>query len=174
MQDATAVWIAGGDQSRLADRLHNTVVYQELIRVMERGGIVGGTSAGAAIASRIMISGGITHPSLTTGWGLLPSMIVDQHFSQRGRFERLARAVVQNPAQVGVGIDESTGILFHANEMNILGSGSVYLYQLPSSSAQNSVVHDPRFASIGTPFSHLLTKRYPAGSQVIHSLGSMK
>jgi cyanophycinase len=165
MHDATAVWIAGGDQSRLADRLHDTLVYQELIRVMDRGGIVGGTSAGAAIASRIMISGGMTHPALATGWGLLPRMIIDQHFSQRGRFERLARAVAQNPNQIGIGIDESTGVLFDANELNVLGSGAIYWYE--SASMPLSPSRESNVASIATPFSGLFTKRYPAGSQVL-------
>jgi cyanophycinase len=124
---ATAVWIAGGDQQRLFDRYDGTRVVSELKQLIARGGIVGGTSAGAAIMSNVMILGGVNQPRLGTGWGLLPELIIDQHFSQRSRFERLAQAVERNPNTLGVGIDESTGLLLNSTGSQVIGNGAVYI-----------------------------------------------
>jgi cyanophycinase len=124
---ATAVWITGGDQRRLGETYAGTATEAALQKVIERGGIVGGTSAGAAFASRIMIAGGTAEPTLSTGADLLPNAIIDQHFSQRNRSTRLAAATSQNPEAVGLGIDESTAVFFSGRSMLILGSGNVHV-----------------------------------------------
>ena len=129
LQRATAVWISGGDQRRLAERYLGTNVEQELKQVVNRGGIIGGTSAGSAIASRVMISGGRQQPVIANGLDLLPGAIIDQHFSQRKRYERLASAVQQHPDRVGIGIDESTGLVVSQKRARVLGAGSVYVYK---------------------------------------------
>lgn len=128
LKDATAVWMTGGDQNRLADRYQGTAVEKEIRNVMHRGGVVGGTSAGSAIASRVMISGGQKEPRLSNGLDLLPNSIIDQHFSQRLRFERLASAVGSHPERVGIGIDESTGLLVGKKRAHVVGNGAVYVY----------------------------------------------
>ncbi len=129
LQQATAVWISGGDQRRLAERYLGTPVEKELKKVVDRGGIIGGTSAGSAIASRVMISGGRQQPVIANGLDLLPGAIIDQHFSQRKRYERLASAVQQHPDRVGIGIDESTGLVVSQKRARVLGAGSVYVYK---------------------------------------------
>lgn len=129
LQNATAVWISGGDQRRLAERYLGTPVEKELKKVVDRGGIIGGTSAGSAIASRVMISGGRQQPVIANGLDLLPGAIIDQHFSQRKRYERLASAVQQHPDRVGIGIDESTGLVVSQKKARVLGAGSVYVYK---------------------------------------------
>ena len=129
LQKATAVWISGGDQRRLAERYLGTPVEKELKKVVDRGGIIGGTSAGSAIASRVMISGGRQQPVIANGLDLLPGAIIDQHFSQRKRYERLASAVQQHPDRVGIGIDESTGLVVSQKRARVLGAGSVYVYK---------------------------------------------
>gem|GEM_PF-2153310 len=128
LKDATAVWMTGGDQNRLADRYQGTAVEQEICNVMHRGGVVGGTSAGSAIASRVMISGGQKEARLSNGLDLLPNSIIDQHFSQRLRFDRLANAVAAHPERVGIGIDESTGLLVGKKRARVVGDGAVYVY----------------------------------------------
>ncbi len=128
LKNATAVWISGGDQQRLAQRYQGTAVEREIRNVMFRGGVVGGTSAGSAIASRVMISGGQTQPQLADGLDLLPNAIIDQHFSQRKRFARLASAVANHPDRVGIGIDESTALLVNHKRAQVVGNGSVYVY----------------------------------------------
>ena len=129
LQKATAVWISGGDQRRLAERYLGTTVEKELKKVVDRGGIIGGTSAGSAIASRVMISGGRQQPVIANGLDLLPGAIIDQHFSQRKRYERLASAVQQHPDRVGIGIDEGTGLVVSQKRARVLGAGSVYVYK---------------------------------------------
>jgi cyanophycinase len=169
IRNASAVWIAGGDQQRLADRIRDTPIQAELMALVARGGILGGTSAGAAITSKIMISGGITHPSFTEGWGMLPNIIVDQHFAQRGRFERLARAVRQYPERVGVGIDESTGILFDREGLQVIGRGSVYVYRSVSDEISVDAVRRKSASAEWAPmFSGVEMIRYNAGS-LLHS-----
>ncbi len=128
LKDATAVWMTGGDQNRLADRYQGTMVEQEIRNVMHRGGVVGGTSAGSAIASRVMICGGKKEARLSSGLDLLPNSIIDQHFSQRSRFDRLANAVAAHPERVGIGIDESTGLLVSKKRAHVVGNGAVYVY----------------------------------------------
>jgi cyanophycinase len=128
LQSATAVWIGGGDQKRLSQLYCGTTVEREIQNVMCRGGVVGGTSAGSAIASRVMIAGGTSRPQLAEGLDLLPNSIVDQHFSQRSRFQRLASAVAENPDRVGIGIDESTGLLIKNKQAEVVGLGAVYVY----------------------------------------------
>lgn len=135
LQNATAVWISGGDQRRLAERYLGTTVEKELKKVVDRGGIIGGTSAGSAIASRVMISGGRQQPVIANGLDLLPGAIIDQHFSQRKRYERLASAVQQHPDRVGIGIDESTGLVVSQKRARVLGAGSVYVYKRDKESA---------------------------------------
>lgn len=138
LKRATAVWIAGGDQRRLAERYLGTPVEREIQQVVHRGGIVGGTSAGSAIASRVMISGGRQKPVIASGLDLLPGSIIDMHFSQRKRYERLASAVEQHPDRVGIGIDEGTGLLVSSDEARVFGTGSVYVYPRREKAAQKS------------------------------------
>ncbi len=75
-----------------------------------------------------MISGGRQQPVIANGLDLLPGAIIDQHFSQRQRYERLASAVQQHPDRVGIGIDESTGLVVSQKRARVLGAGSVYVY----------------------------------------------
>jgi cyanophycinase len=125
---ANAVWLAGGDQQRLADAYAGTNFERKLMEYLNQGGVVGGTSAGAAIASQVMITGGREQPELTTGLDLLPNSIIDQHFRQRDRGPRLAAAVAAHPLRVGLGLDESTAVVIHQRSLRILGSGNAHVY----------------------------------------------
>ncbi len=104
IRHATGVWIAGGKQSQIAAAYSGTLVERELCDLVERGGVVGGTSAGAACQSRVMIVRGKIHE--TPGLGLIPGAIVDQHFLARERKVRLFEALAQRPELVGLGVDE--------------------------------------------------------------------
>ena len=125
LQRATAVWIGGGSQSNLADAYANTAVEREIKAVIERGGVVGGTSAGAAIQSHVMIASGKSVPKMREGFDLLPHAIIDQHFLKRNRMNRLLSAVQKHPECIGVGIDEATAIEVHGQECKVLGSSYV-------------------------------------------------
>ena len=122
---ATAVWIEGGEQSRLERAYGGTRVEAELHALLARGGVIGGTSAGAAIMSRVMIRGGKTRPRMGTGFGLLPGAIVDQHFVVRARRTRLERALARHPEVVGYGVDEGTAMVVTGGAFTVVGDSTV-------------------------------------------------
>lgn len=129
---ADVVYMTGGDQSRLAWALEGTPLHEALGQLLDEGGLVAGTSAGAAAMSRVMISEGDTRlrkgdVRLTPGLSLLPGAIVDTHFSERGRFSRLLEAVAGNPTLMGIGLGEDTAIHVRGDEVEVVGSGSVVL-----------------------------------------------
>jgi cyanophycinase len=132
LSEASAVWLAGGNQARLTRRYLGTEVERQLGKLLERGGIIGGTSAGAAVMSRVMIAGGRQVPRLASGFDWLPDAVVDQHFTERQRQDRLRAALVRHPGRWGVGLDEGTGLLITNRRMEVVGSGSVTLCLAPS------------------------------------------
>jgi cyanophycinase len=125
LKQATGVWFGGGEQSRLAEAYLGTAVEREIKAVLARGGVVGGTSAGAAIQSHVMIAGGNPEPKMATGFDLLPGTIVDQHFLARSRQPRLVLAIGQNPSLVGLGIDEGTALVVSGRRMEVIGRSRV-------------------------------------------------
>ena len=122
IQEATAVWFGGGDQTKLAEAYGGTRVETELHRLLERGGVIGGTSAGAAIMSRLMIAGGTAVPRLGKGLGLLPNGVIDQHFLKRNRPDRLLDVLHKNPGWFGLGIDEGTAVVVQGRGMTVMGA----------------------------------------------------
>ncbi len=123
IRHATGVWITGGRQSQIAATYSGTLVEKELAALLGRGGVVGGTSAGAACQSRVMIVRGEVHG--TPGLGLIPGAIVDQHFLARDRKARLRDALEAHPGLVGLGIDEGTALIVRGREMRCLGESTV-------------------------------------------------
>ena len=129
---ATGVFLTGGDQRRLTTILGGTLADTVLQSLVGAGTVVlAGTSAGAAIMSGTMIVGGegpgVTTASVQTGPGLefLPGVLIDMHFAERGRLNRLLSAVALYPHELGLGIDEDTAILADGDRFEVLGSGSV-------------------------------------------------
>lgn len=123
LQRATGVWIGGGSQGRLATLYNGTKTEKALKSVLERGGIIGGTSAGASIVSSCMIRHGTsTEAVCDQGLGLLEHCVVDQHFSQRNRLERLLGVLEKHQAQLGIGIDEGTAVVVREDRLKVLGA----------------------------------------------------
>jgi len=132
--NVTGVFITGGDQMRLVSLLGGTK-FAEKLRNMVRNTdiVVAGTSAGAAGMSTSMIVRGesTSHPHknsvrLSPGLGFLKNIIIDQHFTERGRISRLITAVSYNPYNLGIGIDENTAIILNGEgTMEVYGAGSV-------------------------------------------------
>jgi len=136
LADAKAVFFTGGDQLKITTRLGGTAISELIEEIYRRGGIIGGTSAGATALGEMMLvgspAGGISKVGdslhMTPGLGLAKNMIIDQHFSERGRIRRLLGAVAQNPRMLGVGIDEDTAVVVESDGMfHTLGSGAVYI-----------------------------------------------
>jgi len=127
LKQATGVWITGGRQSQIAAAYSGTLVEKELHALVERGGVVGGTSAGAACQSRVMIVRGKVHD--VPGLGLIPGAIVDQHFLARDRKGRLLEALALHPGLFGAGIDEGTALVVHGRTLRCLGDSTVTICQ---------------------------------------------
>ena len=133
LEDATGIFMTGGNQLRLASVIGGTQLGKALVERHRQGAIIAGTSAGAsAIASHMVAFGtsGATPKQrmtqMSAGLGLLPGALVDQHFEQRNRFGRLLALVAQSPALLGVGIDEDTAALVSPKGiLEVLGKGSV-------------------------------------------------
>jgi cyanophycinase len=132
LASATGVFFTGGDQLRITTVLGGTRTDSALQMLVRTGAIVlGGTSAGAAMMSGTMILGGegpgVTRSSVRTGPGLefLPGVVIDMHFAERGRLNRLLSAVALYPHELGLGIDEDTAILAQGDCFEVLGTGTV-------------------------------------------------
>ena len=136
LENATGVFFTGGDQLRLTSLIGDTPVFSRCYEIFAHGGVIAGTSAGAAVMSETMIvnGNGQTSPRiedslhLAPGFGLVKDMVVDQHFSERGRIGRLVGIIAQNPRILGIGIDENTAIEVEPfRSFRVLGQGSAYV-----------------------------------------------
>jgi len=129
------VMFSGGNQLRLSSTFGGTVLFQKMIDryISEDGFVIAGTSAGAMAMSNTMIYEGNaakahlkSEVKITNGSGFMDDVIFDSHFEKRGRFVRLAQAVAANPACIGIGLGEDTGMLITGgNKMEAIGSGLV-------------------------------------------------
>jgi cyanophycinase len=137
LEKAHTVLFSGGDQFKISTILGGTPVAEAIHKryLENKDFTVAGTSAGAMVLSRIMIQGGGTTEALfnsdlrtSSGLGLIDDCIIDTHFIKRGRFGRLAQAVVINPGQLGIGLGEDTALLIRkGHEAECLGSGMVVI-----------------------------------------------
>ncbi|HUY92229.1 MAG TPA: cyanophycinase [Pirellulales bacterium] len=125
LEDATGVWFIGGNQNWLTETYLGTLAEREIRGVLERDGVVGGTSAGAAIMSPIMIRRDKPELEEGPGFGFLPGTVVDQHFIKRNRQSRLLRVLDSHPDLVGLGIDEGTALVVEGPNLSVLGESQV-------------------------------------------------
>ena len=121
LDEATGVWFSGGKQGYLVSVYENTPVIDRIKKLIDRGGVVGGTSAGAAIASTPML----IYDRMQDGFEFLPGTIIDQHFLTKGRLPRLQTALANYPSFVGFGIDEATALVVRGNQFEVLGDSTV-------------------------------------------------
>jgi cyanophycinase len=121
-------------------------MYSRIREIYENGGVLAGTSAGASAMSETMLVTGNGDESyriksallMAPGLSFAPDLLIDQHFSQRGRMARLIGAVTQNPRVLGIGIDEDTAIIVDREaEFHVLGKGAVYVVDGSSSTYSN-------------------------------------
>lgn len=146
LQKAKLIFISGGDQTRFMNVVHNTPIYTAIHKAYQNGSTIAGTSAGAAVMSKKMITGNqklekeysgtfdnIRYDNLETteGLGLITNAIIDQHFLKRSRYNRLISAMVEFPNLTGIGIDESTAIIVYNNEIEVAGESEVIVLKNP-------------------------------------------
>jgi len=133
VRDATGVFLTGGNQLRLSSTLGGTRLAEAVLERFRHGAVIAGTSAGASAMSSHMIAFGASGATpkhrmaaIAAGLGVLPGVIVDQHFQQRNRLGRLLSLIAQNPSLLGLGVDEDTaGVVGPDLVLEVIGRGSV-------------------------------------------------
>lgn len=145
---AGGIFFAGGDQRRITAALLGTAVGDAVMKAYSSGAVIGGTSAGTACQSGLMITGdgdfsllNADNVELSPGLGLFAGVIVDQHFVARRRCNRLISVVLEHPELLGVGIDEDTAIWVRPDHtLEVLGTGWVVVYD----ASRSLVTRQPR------------------------------
>jgi len=132
LDDATGIFLTGGNQVRLSVLIGGTRFEQTVRRKHQQGAVIAGTSAGASILSAHMVAGGAggavpkqRMAQMVAGFGLISNVIIDQHFRQRNRIGRLLALVATNPGLLGIGIDEDTAAVFQDGRLEVIGRHSV-------------------------------------------------
>jgi cyanophycinase len=133
LEEATGVFLTGGNQLRLASVVGGTKLGAALLAAHDRGAMVAGTSAGASAVSTHMVAFGASGASpkhrmaqISAGLGLLKGVVVDQHFEQRTRLGRLLSVVAQSPSLIGLGLDEDTAAIIWGDQtLEVIGRGAV-------------------------------------------------
>jgi cyanophycinase len=165
---ATGVFFTGGDQARITSILKDTEIDQAIHKRFAEGIVIAGTSAGAAVMPDKMIVEGDsqTNPRIETvdmgpGLGFLPGVVIDQHFSQRGRLGRLISALLLEPASLGFGIDENTAMVVTDNQIEVIGEGAVTIVDESEATYNNAdiILKDEPLAICGAKL-HILPHGY--------------
>lgn len=131
---ARGVWFTGGRQWRLVDAYLDTHVQELFHDVLRRGGVIGGTSAGATIQGDYLVRGNplgnteMMAEGYERGFGFLPGVAIDQHFTQRDRLKDLVQLKKQHPELIGIGIDESTALIVQGSTMQVVGQHQVTVF----------------------------------------------
>jgi cyanophycinase len=136
VEKAGGIFFSGGDQRRIVDALRDTPVGRAIEEAYRRGAAIGGTSAGTACMSPLMLTGegdfkviSAKNVEIVAGLGLFPGAILDQHFVARQRQNRLLSVVLERPQYLGVGVDEATAVWLRPDgTFEVLGDGSVVVY----------------------------------------------
>lgn len=134
LKDATGIWFGGGRQWNFSDSYYGTKAHELMKDVLKRGGVIGGSSAGASIQSAYLCRANpvanfdIMAPGYERGLGFIRGVAIDQHFSQRGRQKDMTKLVKRYPQLLGIGIDESTALVVQKSRAEIIGRGKVYFY----------------------------------------------
>lgn len=137
IRDARGVWFNGGRQWRLADAYLNTKVHEELWALLERGGVIGGSSAGATIQGSYLARGDTSGNAIMQGdheqgLGFLKNTAIDQHLLPRNRQFDLLEIIKARPELLGIGIDEDTAIVVQGDRFEVIGQSYVAIYDAGS------------------------------------------
>jgi len=132
VEKATGIFFTGGDQLHITSLMGGTDLQKAIVKSYEKGNIIAGTSAGAAVMGNSMIISGESDENprmggveIAAGTDLIVGCIIDTHFSQRGRHGRLMTAIAHHPQDIGFGIDENTAMFLNKNKFKVIGEGSV-------------------------------------------------
>jgi len=136
LSDATAVWFDGGRQWNIVDSYMNTRTYRAFHKVLERGGVIAGSSAGATIQGDYLVRGAVAGPDIVMtpekeherGFNFLRKTAIDQHINARGRWDDLIPVIKKYPDLLGIGLSEGTAIVVKGDRFEVLGVWKVALH----------------------------------------------
>jgi len=133
IRNARGIWFTGGRQWRLVDAYLHTKVHDEIRAVLERGGVVGGSSAGATILGSYLVRGDTSGNAIMMGdhedgMAFLRGVGIDQHLLRRNRQFDLVGVIEVRPDLLGIGIDENTAIVVRGDEFEVIGQSYVVIY----------------------------------------------
>lgn len=142
LKTAKGVWFDGGRQWRLVDSYLDTRTHREMEALLQRGGVIAGTSAGATIQGSYLVRGAregntiMMAPGYEQGFGYLRNVAVDQHLIARKREKDLVPVVARFPKLLGLGIDESTALVVKGDRARVIGASKVAVYEHASRAAE--------------------------------------
>lgn len=164
----TGFWFTGGDQKRIHDLVVGTKLHRLLLEAYRSGAAVGGTSAGAAAMTALMIEGaddvGSAAPGTyktIPGLGFLAGAIVDQHFLKRTRHNRLLSLLMEHPDHLGLGVDEGAALLVKDGRLRVLGDASVLVLDPSAMEVRGASFRNLRVHLLGSGQGLDLTTRKP-------------
>lgn len=134
LEKATGLWFGGGRQWNFMDAYEGTKLPALFRKVLDRGGVIGGSSAGATIQGDYMVRGAPAGPQIMMcegyerGLAFLPGVGIDQHFSARNRFKDMSAFMKAYPQYLGIGLDEATAIVVRGSVAEVVGKGKVHFY----------------------------------------------
>ena len=136
LREANAVWFDGGRQWNIVDSYMNTLTYREFHKVLERGGVIGGSSAGATIQGDYLVRGAIAGPDIMMtpekehehGFNFLRKSAIDQHINTRLRWDDLIPVMKKYPNLLGIGLSEGTAIIVTGDRFEVMGAWKVAIH----------------------------------------------
>jgi cyanophycinase len=136
LRDAKGVWFVGGRQWNIVDSYANTLTLREFHKVLERGGVIGGSSAGATIQGDYLVRGAIAgsdivmtpEPEHEHGFAFLRKVAIDQHINTRNRWDDLIPVIKKYPEMLGIGLSEGTAIVVTGDQFEVIGKWKVAIH----------------------------------------------
>jgi cyanophycinase len=136
LRDADAVWFNGGRQWNIVDSYANTLTYREFHKVLERGGVIGGSSAGATIQGQYLVRGDTSGPNVMMtaeanhqeAFKFLRKVAIDQHINMRNRWDDLIPVIQKYPQWLGIGLSEATAIIVKGDTFEVMGAWKVAVH----------------------------------------------
>jgi cyanophycinase len=136
LRDAKGVWFNGGRQWNIVDSYAGTLTYREFLKVLERGGVIGGSSAGATIQGEYLVRGDTSGPNVMMtaepnhqeAFKFLRRTAIDQHINTRNRWDDLVPVIQKFPNLLGIGLSESTAIVVTADKFEVIGKWKVAVH----------------------------------------------
>ncbi len=136
LRQANAVWFNGGRQWNIVDSYANTLTYKEFHKVLERGGVIGGSSAGATIQGTYLVRGDTSGPNIMMtqepehqqAFNFLRRSAIDQHINARNRWDDLIPVIQKFPDLLGIGLSEGTAIVVKSDTFEVMGKWKVAVH----------------------------------------------